>query len=98
MKGGYYVEFKKILTNEKGISVIETVWVLMIIGMLIAILGPLFRNFLAGSESNPGFAGRIVENQTYGVNEANSDIELTEGCVHDPSLSDITYEECSALN
>ena len=86
---------RKTLKNEKGIAFIEGVWVILIFGLLIALLSPLFRNFLSGTEDEPGFAGRIVESKTYGIDERNSDLVLSEGC--DSSSSDVTYDECSAL-
>jgi hypothetical protein len=67
--------------DQRGISIIETVWVMVLIGMVIAIVGPLFRQFMIGNPAGEGFAGRIMESQTQGVDESShGNITLVEDC------------------
>lgn len=80
------------LKEHKGISIVEYVWILAFVGTVIAIIGPLFRDFLIGDPPGSGFSGKIIERQTAGVNAANrSNITITEGCT-------LTVPNCDNLD
>lgn len=67
--------------DQQGISIIEALWVMVLIGTIIAIVGPLFRQFMIGTPPGEGFAGRIMESQTQGVDElSHGNITLIEDC------------------
>lgn len=80
------------LKERKGITIAEYVWILAFIGTIIAFMGPLFQNYMIGDPPGTGFAGKIIERQTAGVNEANhGNISVTEGC-------DSTISNCINLD
>lgn len=87
-------KIKSKFKEEKGLSVMEFVFLAALIGTIIAIVGPYFRLWLVGTSSNPGFAPTVIERQMAGVDSSKNDkkIRIIEGCA-----PEIPVEKCNKL-
>lgn len=86
----------KKIKNEKGIAVLEFIFIMALIGLVISIIGPYFRYWLKGTDESPGFAATVISRQMAGVDQSQNDkkIKTEEGCI---DVDEIPIEECQKL-
>lgn len=85
---------KKIIRNEQGLSVIESVLITALIGAIIFALGPSLRQAFVGTPDNPGIGTTMVQHQTAGLNESSKNVKVLKGC---QTIGSITADKCSSL-
>lgn len=80
-----FKKLKKIIKDEKGVTLIEFVLIMATIGLLISILSPWFSYFMsgtadAGESKDKGFVNNVLQSQTRGLSEEIDEVEVVPGC------------------